>query len=334
MKTVGVIEIVDHRARLTVFQPSGDELRQTSTQECLLEDLSPVEGVSDYVLVLPDDKVHIRFLELPFTEEDKLKEVVPFELRDLTTYRPEEIVFSAVSTGPEGQVVVGFTEKAYLEDILNTLQQQGIEVQRVSSLELFQALKETEGSFIEQADNTSLLREELLDRRIDFLQGTVGYERKLRHYREFFTALLRLVLVVLVGSGTLLFFKWYPLMAETRRLEQRKIELFKKAKPNSRAVAPVYQLKAEIKHLQEELNTLVHVEPLEVFARLSEVWPDEVQAEQIEIKPGVVLIKGYAEDLHQIESLKEALQKVFSEVKVVESEKAGQVMRYTIEVKR
>ncbi|RME66454.1 MAG: hypothetical protein D6778_04740 [Nitrospirae bacterium] len=335
MKTIGVVEITgEQSARITVFSAQGDSLEKVSSQESLIDELNPLEGVNNYILVLDDRKVHLRFLDLPFTEEDKLKEVVPFELMEMTTFKPDEIVFSAVPTEDKGKVIVGFTEKSFLESLLNILQNRGIEVQRVTSLEFFKELLQAEGGPLGVDDKEETLKKELLDGRIDFLSGTIGYERKLLQFKGLINAILRLTLVVLLGTGAVIAVKWYPLKMQNRQLSALKKEIFLKVKPGSTTVAPIYQLKAEIKHLEEELQSLAYIDPLEDLTRLSKHWPQTLRAEQIDIKPEVIIVKGYAEGISEIETLKGQLEGAFSEAKVIESEKAGQLMRYTIEVKR
>ncbi len=335
MKAVATVEL-RHKdtVKVTLFERSEHGWEEKQTQESALEDVTPLEGVNDYVLILNDEAVHMRYLELPFTEEDKLREVVPYELMELTTYPPEDIVFSALPVQAKGLVLVGYTERQPLEDLLNTLQRQGIEVQRVTALEFYQELARAEGRSIAREDRQDLIKEELLDGRIDFLRGTIGYERRLLQFRALFNATLRLAIVLALALASVLALKWYPLKVRAGQLSEIKKEIFTKIKPGAKAVAPVYQLKAEIRHMKETLQSLSSVEVLEDLTRLSEVWPEALKAEEIEIKPEGILIKGYAEGLSQIETLKAHLEKGFPEVSVIESEKAGQLMRYTIEVKR
>jgi len=334
VKTIGVIEIKDNTLEIAVFKKTSDNFVLDSTHTIQKGHLSPIEGVRHYVLVLPDDKVHLRFLELPFSEESRLREVVPYELREMITYQPDEIVFSAIPLGADGKVLVGYVERTYLERLLDELQGRGFNIQRITSVELYRTLKELEATPVDSLSREELFKEELQEARVDFLKSTIGYERRLSDVKALLNGVLRLAIVWLFASAVLLTFKWYPLKVEISRLNEKKTALFKQLFPQEKAVAPLYQLKAQIKNLQQELEELEHIQPWKDFALLSINWPLSLKADSVEIRQESILVKGYAEGLAEIEHLKNILAKRFSQVNILQSEKTGQLMRYTIEVKR
>jgi general secretion pathway protein L len=107
----------------------GDALSQSLV--LLLERLKPV--APNVVVSLPADCIHFRFLHVPFKEDNKIRQVLPFELEPTLPIAVEnlKIDFQKIVTGDQADVLAVAIDKSVLQDYMDKLAAANIRPQLV-----------------------------------------------------------------------------------------------------------------------------------------------------------------------------------------------------------
>jgi general secretion pathway protein L len=107
----------------------GDALSQSL--ESLLERLRPV--APNVVVSLPSDCVHFRFLHVPFKEDNKIRQVLPFEMEPTLPVPVDnlKIDFQKIVTGDQADVLAIAVDKSVLQAYMDKLAAANIRPQLV-----------------------------------------------------------------------------------------------------------------------------------------------------------------------------------------------------------
>jgi general secretion pathway protein L len=97
----------------------GDGLRQALEQ--LLDHIKP--AAANVVVSLPADSIHFRFLHIPFKEDNKIRQVLPFELEPSLPVSVDnlKIDFQKSVTDDQADVLVVAIDKTVLQDFMDKL---------------------------------------------------------------------------------------------------------------------------------------------------------------------------------------------------------------------
>ena len=101
-------------------------IRQAMAQFRQEEDLTGIEIVCSF----PGQQASFRRLHLPFTDPNKIKQTVPFEVETQVPYEIDELLldYQVLEKGPDGtHVLVGLTHRDALRDLLALLESGGVD---------------------------------------------------------------------------------------------------------------------------------------------------------------------------------------------------------------
>jgi general secretion pathway protein L len=123
--------------RQTVFRGAFEEMVNEGAApllerqvEALREGLSRVSSDATLYLALPGDALSIRLLELPFTDQRKIDQVIGFELEGQIVHSLDEVVFDHVTvrSGDDGSAVLAVAARRdYVGGWLEALTRSGID---------------------------------------------------------------------------------------------------------------------------------------------------------------------------------------------------------------
>ncbi len=289
--------------------------------------------IGEFILDLPDEVVSFRILSLPVKDENRVRKMVPFEISMLTKKDPEKILY-AVESLPDERQLVGFVDRDRAIQMMTRLKEAGIDASKITSslfLHLLQTGEVQKGAPTEE-ERRSALESYLRKGGPDFL-SPAAVEQRWQLYSRLFHRIVLLFSVVVFFIGVNLFIAYQKETEENHQLRAQLEGLWNEVMPSVKMVAPVHQLKAEMKLLRDSMKELDLPPVVEDLRIVSDSVKGDVKLNQIRIEPERVVLKGVASSLQEVEEVKAHLSASYSSVRVNGVERTVDGMyRFTIQV--
>jgi GspL periplasmic domain len=300
--------------------------------------------IENAYLSLPARSLNFRVLDLPFSDKDKIREVLPLELDGIILGGSEKVIFDDIIVGKSDdkyQVLAVYVEKSFLNKILGKLKSYNLDPVFVTSIELRETLKDfslakllAPAGLVEK-ERARLAVEELKMPTINLRRDELSYTRDIEDTKKSLkvTAVL-VILFALVLSADLLL-KVVSARQEISSLKNDIRKMYQGIFPGEKNIQnELYQLKSHMKELRDREQVLVGVNPLNVLLQLSRVDRRGVVFNEISEQSGNLTLKGEASSLSDIQQLKNKLERFFDAVNISDSKASGQGnMLFTITAK-
>ncbi len=275
-----------------------------------------------YMLNLSSDLLQMRLLELPFNDDEKLKEVVPFELRRYILKDLEEIVHESMILqrgNGEGSrtVLVSYMDRSFYQDTLRKLNESGYDPESVTSVEILHAVGREdikgliEGALrLDEEETVEILSEEIKKGKVslNFRRGPLPFTREYRDLRRARRTAGILILVLLFTVFVNIAYRNVEAGRELNMLKGRMESLYLKAFPDSTdSRNPLYQMRARVRALREELGGITHLNAIGKLGDINRNWPEGMNAEEVRLEPTGIYIKGTSSGMGPLENLKNSL---------------------------
>ncbi len=303
-----------------------------------------------YYLSLSVKELGFRIIEVPFKEEEKLKDVIPFELRQRLINSSEEPVYDFLrlpsSKNGNTKVLVVYSEKERLKGLLKGLSEAGIEPDVITSFGLRKILKNGLESLAEKVTVQDLTVEDLVnppeyeDQILEILQkearsplinlkkGVIDLtlQSEILKKRIRLTEVLLAILILLLGvSFSITILKRYNTISETKAWITKE---FKKEFPQERLKDEVLQLRSHIKELRDKRDLL---KGIPVVERLKGIKPPQgIVVDEVTMDLKGMTIKGEAVDLSRLEAFREGLKSLLIEPAIQDTSQFSGKIRFTI----
>jgi len=339
---IGFIEI-NHNVKITVIKKEKNKI--TIENELFyksLKEITNLKGINHFIINVPDNILNFRLLELPFNDKKRIREIIPYELANMTLIKPDEMVFETkiIKSNKETQkVLVGFLKKKELEKLLEKLKKANIIPERVTSI-MFNYIDNKFDNHtlllkdIPVSDKKKFLIKEVSSSEINFLSHGISKKEKSELKFKLFERLMIFFIVMFLIIGINLTIYLYKQKKYIHGLNQRLIQIYTDVFPSSKVVAPVYQMKAALKEIKGQLKIIEGSNVLDILLRLSRHSINNVIVNNVEIYPDRIILKGETSEIKSLELIKSKLKKEFQEVKLVNTEKLSHgSFRFTIELK-
>jgi type II secretory pathway component PulL len=287
------------------------------------------ENAERYYLSLPVSVLNFRLLDLPFSDKERVREVLPFELDGMVLGGSEGLIFDAVVVGRTEsayRVLAVYIEKHRLRAILEKLYALGIDPVCITSLELRFALKEFALSklvpplSIPGEERIALAAEEIKDPTINLRRNEFSYTRDEERRRKSLKVTATLVAMIVLILAANIVFKIVTSGQEITSLrnEIRKsyLELFPADK---NIVNELLQVKSHLKELRNREQVIIGVKPLDVLAELSRVKREDGRFHEVTIEDEKITLRGEAGSLSAVQRLQEKLKEHFLDVSISDS---------------
>jgi type II secretory pathway component PulL len=293
---------------------------------------------------LPAAWFNFRIIELPFSDKDKIRETLPFELDGVILGGSNAVIFDDVIVGKSDnavQVLAVYIEKDFLRKVLASLRSHGIDPVHVTCLELRKKLADfTLPEFLtpvllEERERIALAGEEIKKPIINMRRGEFAYTRDIERTRKSLrlTAVLLVFIAVVLSADVLLKIVFLRQESSAVKNEIRKqyMEMFPGEK---NIVNELYQLKSHLKELQEKEDVFIGVDTLGLLLNLSQLEREGVVFNEIMEDKNAVTLKGEAASLGLIQQFKEKLDALYSDVTIADSKSSARGnMIFTITAK-
>lgn len=285
-------------------------------------------AVEEICLSLPLDLVDFRILELPFSDREKLKKVIPFELDALIMDRSDGIVFDTHILGRSEKgfsVLVAYVRGDILGDLLVRLQSHGIDPKIITSLDLEALIKEKSSDLTlrlldsyaaNSGDRVSLARESLMSCSINLRSGRFAYTKDDEKFRKMLKIMFVLLILFIMVIHADLAFRIITSNREASLIRRDMRSAYTAVFPDDKKITDeLYQIKAHLKELTEKGDLVIGVSPLDSLRAVAE-RVSRVSFNEINLDGGLLVMKGQARSMDDISGLKQRLSEVFAEVSV------------------
>ena len=293
---------------------------------------------------LPAAWFNFRVVELPFSDKDKIRETLPFELDGVILGGSNAVIFDDVIVGKSdnaAQVLAVYIEKKFLSRILASLRSHGIDPVHVTCLELRKKLTDFRlpellaPVLLEDQERIALATEEIKKPTINVRRGEFAFTRDIERTRKSLriTAVLLVFIAVVLSADVLLKIVSVrrDIAAVRNEIRKQYMELFPGEK---NIVNELYQLKSHLKELREKEDVFIGVDALGLLLNLSQLEREGVVFNEIMEDKNAVTLKGEAASLSLIQQFKQKLDSFYNDVTIADSKSSARGnMLFTITAK-
>jgi len=306
-----------------------------------IEDLT--EDIENAYLSLPLSSLNFRVIDLPFSDKERIREILPFELDGIILGGSEKVVFDNIVIGKSDdkyQVLAVYIEKTIISKILQRLKSYNIEPEFITSLELKSVLKDFNPArllapSLEDKDRIPLAIEEIIAPTMNLRRNEFSYTQGIAKTRRSLkvTAILSILLAIVLVSDLLL--NILSARQEIASLKGDIRKVYQGIFPGEKNITnELYQLKSHIKELKNKEELLTGADPLNLLLNLSQINKQGVIFNEITADRGNMTLKGEAPSLSNIQQVKVSLDRILDDVNISDSKAAAQgKMLFTITAK-
>lgn len=344
------IDVSEKEITFLVFEQKGNryELLESKKHPITEKDLFSFSDLiidfEDAYLSLPVSYLNFRIIDLPFSDKERIREVLPFELDGMILGGIDSVIFDDIvvdSSNGKYQVLAVYAEKKMIEVMLAQLKSHNIDPVFITSLELRKILKDFSleklfsPDIIDSQGRIALAIEEMFNPSINLRKDEFSYTRdseKIKKSMKISVVLILLIALILVLD---LLFKIISTKREIAFLQNIMRKTYTDIFPEEKNIvnAP-YQLKAHLKELKNKEALFLGVDPLDSLLRISQIEKKGVVFNEIIIDKQNLILKGEAPLLSAIQEMQVRLEEFFDEVSISDSRtSAGGNMLFTITVK-
>ncbi|KJU84596.1 General secretion pathway L [Candidatus Magnetobacterium bavaricum] len=309
----------------TLLQTQGDSLKR-------LKDYVAERGLTSY-LSLPAEGLNYRIIEMPFSEKDKILEILPYALEGLIRGTYDSCVADCIVLGQEGerfQILVVYIYKEVLQKTLSELKALDIEPKVVTSLELRYKINKYsvdalyDAVQLPQESRIDMCHEELQQPLINLARGELAYTKDIKKTLRAVKLVLFLMAFAIVLAGSHTAYKIYLVNKRVETLKLYMLTSYKKLfTGDTRVVDPLYQLKAKVKKLKEERVFFDSISPLQNLSVLSSVSAPNIVLLELGMSPAGMTLKGEALRISDVDQYKDKLTAQLSDVSIMETRTAA-----------
>lgn len=344
---IGFIDWTEERLYLYIFEKKGNKyalLDITSVPlkgELNQNSLSPLArtDIQEIYLSVPINILSLRELSFPFSDKNKIKDTIPYELEgillgNVTDYSIDHIVTESLEGG--SKVLAICMEKTKLKEIIDTFSSVGLEPKVITSIDLRlsggKSEKLLEGLTFKEETRAETAKEELINPLINLRQEELAYKGDIERFKKTFqlTAILVLILVLIFGIDVTL--KFISLKKEYTSLTKQIHTLYRNTFPEDRKIVdPVRQFKGNFNMLMKKRSVLEGIPVLDILRNIANLKDDNITLQEFNADKKNILIKGVATSFEDVEAFKNTLLSSFKDVKVIDSNvSADKKIRFTI----
>jgi GspL periplasmic domain len=310
-------------------------------------DNGPGMDVSGVCLSLPLHILNFRVIRLPFSDRDKLKGVIPFELGGLLLDGAGEVVFDSIILGgsdKEYDVLVAYVNKKDLGEILAHLSSMQFDPWLVTSIELHAALGDGKNDIGSHLMNLRSLTEEeriaaamgeLTAPTLNLRTGPFAYTRESKKIRKTLrvAAILLLALVLAINGDLLL--RLASAKSELASVKKEMRAMYGALFPGEKRVSDeIYQMKSHMKEIRDRETAVSGISPLRLLSELSQEKMEGARLDEIRFEGGLITLKGEASSMEGANGVKARLSGFLKNVSLPDMKpSADGKVRFTIVAK-
>jgi type II secretory pathway component PulL len=339
MKKSLFIDLRENEAFIYEIEKAGDTFSVKDTVSVSLNNGAVAgidrtyEGIKETYLSLPLSLLNFRIIELPFSDREKIRELLSFEMDSLVLGGSENAVFDCTFLGKnngKSRVLVVYIAKDRLRALLDSLAPLKLDPKAITSVDLASVLTSS-GSEKEIANllidpnpisgdaRVNLAYQQIREPVINLRSGEFAYtadtERKNRSLR-IASVVCVLALVLFLADMAL------RIISSNREMASIKAEMrrtYSSLFPEEKKITDeLYQLKAHVKELKTKEDIFVGVSPLQFLLKLSNMIQAGIVFSEITMEKERIILKGECPSLSEVEQIKKKLGEFLYDVTVTD----------------
>ncbi|MDI6801256.1 MAG: hypothetical protein QMD01_04270 [Thermodesulfovibrionales bacterium] len=313
---------------LYIFRSSGAGYEFEDSLKCSWNAGLDMPVVKEFYLSLPLDALDFRILSLPFSDREKLENIIPLEMESLIMNKCEDIVFDFIilnNSGNTFDILVAYVEKKYIRELLSRFLSINIDPKIITSIELQEVSGDVEKltsrlldpAKMQDNERIEAAKKEIMAHSINLRKGEFAYKKDREAIGKTLrvTSILALLLSLIINSDFALRIISSKTEASSIKRQMRK-EYLTIFPGGDKIIDELYQIKAQMKYLRGKDDALKGVKALGFLLELSKKMPPGIALSEINIERDVVIIKGDALRMNVIDSLKANLSELMNEVSI------------------
>jgi type II secretory pathway component PulL len=339
-REIAFFDLRDEDLAVYIMTRKGDsyELQETlfasAKGEGPFEMQSKLEGVGESYLSLPLRHLNFRVLELPFSDKDRIREVLPFELDSLILGGSEGVTFDASIIGESNgrsQVLVSYISKEELRRLLGRLEPLKVDPRIVTSVELASVIRSPSSEegiphlLLEpeptgEEDRKTIAIQEIGNPTINLRRGALSYTADTQKIKKALTISgilgIAVALVITADMGVRIATAKREISSIRGEIRSTYLSVFPQDK---KIVNELYQMKAHLKELKEKETAYIGVDPLRLLIDLTPVNRPGVVFNEITVDRERILLKGECPSLSNLQQVKNDLERFLTDVNIADA---------------
>lgn len=346
MKT-GFIDWTEHALNLYIFEKQAGQYKFTDSSSFPIngeldpDSLKPLltSGCGNIFLSIPLRLLTLREQTFPFSDKNKIRETIPFELEgillgNVSNYSIDHISIEDLDVG--SKVLAVCIEKAELKKIIDMFSSAALEPKVITSLDLRLSGGSSEKLFEEAVSDiesrVEAARQELQAPSINLRQQELAYMGDIVKFIKNIrlTASLLLILIIILAANSA--FRLITLKNEHKQLTSEIRTIYHQVFPQDKKIIDAgRQFRGNMNMLINKKAALGGIQVLDILQDLAEQNNSNVQLHEFSADGKNIVIKGAAQSFEDVEALKNNIALFFKDVKVTDSETtAARKVNFTI----
>ena len=332
---IGFIDWTEGKLSLYVFKKKGSQYTHVDTltvpvneelnQSFLASVVKP--NIEQVYLSVPINLLTLRELRFPFSDKNKIKETIPYELEGIllgsvSDYSIDCIITDISDSG--SNALAACMEKTKLRHVIDLFLSVGLEPLVITSLDLRLYSKNInmlfEGPTLGEGIRAEAAREELVNLSINLRQNDLAYKGDIERIKKSLRLTGVLVFLILLIIGSYAAIKLITLKKDNALITKELNAIYHSAFPADTKIADaVRQFKGNLHSLKEKKTILVGIPVLDILLDIANHKNKNITLNELNIDEENMLIKGTGLSFENTDEFKNALSSSFADVKVVDS---------------
>ncbi len=331
----GFIDWTEGKLSLYVFEKKGRQYALVDTvsvtfegelNQSLLTSIAKT-NIEHIYLSVPSNLLSLRELTLPFSDTNKIRDTIPFEIEGILLGSTNDYSIDCLvkETSESGSLVLAACmEKSRLRDIIDMFSSVGLEPAAITSIDLRLSGGNVDMLFESPVPGEEIRAEaageELTNLSINLRQGELAYKGDVDRIKKSLrtTGILVFILLMILGAYTAT--KFMSVKKETALLTNKMNTMYQDVFPeDTKIVDVVRQFKGNLNVLREKKTILGGAPVLDTLLNIANLKNKDITLSEFSVDREKTIIKGTAQSFENIDSLKNALLSSFAEVRVIDS---------------
>jgi type II secretory pathway component PulL len=290
--------------------------------------------IENAYLSLPLSSLNFRVIDLPFSDKERIREILPFELDGMILGGSDRVVFDDIIVGTSDnkqQVLAVYTEKNNIKEVLDKLKAYRIDPVFITCLELrnrlsdFSLPKLLSPVLLNEKERIALSIEEMKKPAINLRRGEFVYTRDIDKTKKSLrvTAVLAILIMLVLSAGVLL--KILSARSEIAFVKNDIRKNYQEIFPGEKNIMnELYQLKSRMKEMKGREDIFLGIYPLKLLLNLSQIDKQGIVFHEIAADKVNITMKGEAPSLSEVQKVKDKLESLFDEVTISDSKSSAQ----------
>lgn len=332
---IGFIDWTEEELNLYVFEKDGEILEHIDSHSVPIEnDLNQLlitsllkDSIENIYLSIPLNLLTLREKSFPFSDRDKIRDTIAFELEGLllgniSDYSVEHVIIESGDSG--SKVMAVCLEKTRLSEIIDVFSSAGIDPKVVTSIDLWlyggKAEYILEKPISDKTLRIEAAKQELTSPSINLRQDELAYTGDIEKFRKNLKSSAILILIFLIILGANSIFGLASAKNKNISLTKQINTIYRNVFPKDKKIVDLTrQFRGHLNRLKSKKASLGGIPVLDILGAVAENSGKNITLNEFNADGKNIILKGTAKSFEDVESAKNMLSSTFDNVRVTKS---------------